>query len=102
MSSDSDSGTLDEKFLKNDCPKKLKCAIIVQQHEPAPVQQKDKKVEKTESPHQVTVKITSKQKVVGIQSLGNNKVTIKDGPDHDAATTIAKQLASGQAKLDNV
>ena len=49
-----------------------------------------------------------KQKVVGIQSLGNNTVTIKDGqlivqgPDHDAATAIAKQLASGQAKLGNV
>ena len=39
----------------------------------------------------------AKQKVVGIQSLGNNTVTIKDGqlivqgPDHEAATFIAKK-----------
>ena len=50
----------------------------------------------------------TKQKVVGIQSLGNNTVTIKDGrlivqgPDHAEATAIAKQLATGQAKLGNV
>ena len=50
----------------------------------------------------------AKQKVVGIQSLGNNTVTIKDGqlivqgPDHEAATGIAKKLASGEAKLGNV
>merc|ERR1719187_1465292 len=46
--------------------------------------------------------------VVGIQSLGANTVTIKDGqlivqgPDHDAATAIARQLSTGQAKLGNV
>ena len=50
----------------------------------------------------------SKQKVIGIKSLGNNTVTIKDGqlivqgPDHEEATAVAKQLASGQAKLGNV
>ena len=46
--------------------------------------------------------------VVGIQSLGANTVTIKDGqlivrgPDHTEATAIAKQLATGQANLGNV
>merc|ERR1719312_1201600 len=52
---------------------------------------------------------TPKQsKVVGIQSLGANTVTIKDGqlivqgPDHAAATAIARQLSTGQAKLGNV
>ena len=50
----------------------------------------------------------TKQKVVSIQSLGNNTVTIKDGqlivrgPDHTEATAIAKQLATGQANLGNV
>ena len=49
-----------------------------------------------------------KQKLVGVQSPGNNTVTIKDGklfvtgPDHDVSTAIANQLASGQAKLGNV
>ena len=49
-----------------------------------------------------------KQKLVGVQSQGNNTVTIKDGklfvtgPDHDVSTAIAIQLASGQAKLGNV
>ena len=52
---------------------------------------------------------TPKQsKVVGIQSLGANTVTIKEhqlivkGPDHGAATAIARQLSTGQAKLGNV
>ena len=50
----------------------------------------------------------TKQKVVGIQSLGNNTVTIKDGqlivqgPDHAEATAIARKLAAGEAKLGNV
>ena len=59
----------------------------------------------TQSP---AVATAGKQKVVGIQSLGSNTVNIKDGqlivqgPDHAAATAIARQLASGQAKLGNV
>ena len=46
--------------------------------------------------------------VVGIQSLGTNTVTIKDGqlivqgPDYAAATQIAKLLSSGTAKLANL
>jgi hypothetical protein len=46
--------------------------------------------------------------VVGIQSLGANTVTIKDGqlivqgPDHAAATQIAKLVSSGAAKLVNL
>ena len=46
--------------------------------------------------------------VVGIQSLGANTVTIKDGqlivqgPDHAAATNIAKLLSTGAAKLANL
>ena len=50
----------------------------------------------------------TKQKVIGIQSLGNNTVTIKDGqlivqgPDHAEATAIARKLAAGEAKLGNV
>ena len=45
----------------------------------------------------------SKANMIQIQSLGENTVTIKDnqlivqGPDHAQATTIAKQLSSGQA-----
>ena len=59
----------------------------------------------TQSP---AVATAGKQKVVGIQSLGSNTVNIKDGqlivqgPDHAAATAIARQLASGQAKVGNV
>jgi len=47
----------------------------------------------------------NKNMVVGIQSLGQNTVTIKDGqlmvqgPDHAAATAIARQLSSGAARL---
>jgi hypothetical protein len=48
-------------------------------------------------------------KVVGIQSLGANTVTIKgpnlltvQGPDHATVTAIARQLSTGQAKLGNV
>ena len=50
----------------------------------------------------------AKQKVVGIQSLGNNTVTIKDGklivqgPDHEVAMGISKKLTSGEARLGNV
>ena len=50
----------------------------------------------------------AKRKVVGIQSLGSNTVTIKDrqlivqGPDLEAATGIAKKLASEEAKIGNV
>merc|ERR1719273_2929685 len=46
--------------------------------------------------------------VVGIQSLGANTVTIKDGqlivqgPDHAAATQIAQLLSTGAAKLANL
>ena len=71
-------------------------------------QLKDQTFKNEDDTHRVNKNITSKQKVVGIQSLGDNTVTIKDGqlivqgPDHDAATAIAKQLASGQAKLGNV
>ena len=52
--------------------------------------------------------IQPRSKIVNIQSLGSNTVTIKDGqlivrgPDHEAATGIAKKLASGEAKLGNV
>jgi len=61
------------------------------------------------APSQAATPSTPKQsKVVGIQSLGSNTVTIKDGqlivqgPDHAAATAIARQLSTGQAKLGNV
>lgn len=61
------------------------------------------------SPSPAATPGTPKQsKVVGIQSLGSNTVTIKDGqlivqgPDHAAATAIARQLSTGQAKLGNV
>ena len=46
--------------------------------------------------------------LVGIQSLGQNTITVKDGqlivqgPDHEAATNIARHLASGQAKLAHI
>ena len=46
--------------------------------------------------------------VVGVQSLGNNTVTIKDrklivqGPDHAEATAIARKLVSDEAKLGSV
>ena len=47
-------------------------------------------------------------KVLGIQSLGANTVTIKDGhlivqgPDHAAATQISQLLLTGAAKLANL
>merc|ERR1719450_1079005 len=76
--------------------------------QPAPANQTQATPQQA-TPNPGATPATPKQsKVVGIQSLGANTVTIKDGqlivqgPDHDAATAIAKQLASGQAKLGNV
>ena len=50
----------------------------------------------------------TKKKIIGIQSLGNNTVTIKDsklivqGQNKDEATDIARKIANGEAKLGNV
>jgi len=76
--------------------------------QPAPANQTQATPQQA-TPNPGATPATPKQsKVVGIQSLGANTVTIKDGqlivqgPDHDAATAIAKQLSTGQAKLGNV
>jgi len=52
--------------------------------------------------------LTSKQSVIGFQSLSNNTVRVKDGqlivqgPDQARVEAIAEQLSSGKAKLGNV
>ena len=63
----------------------------------------------TTTPTQANIASPNKgSTLVGIQSLGQNTITVNNGqlivqgPDHEAATNIARQLASGQAKLANI
>ena len=88
------AGTLSQPKLNSPSPRQVTTA-------PTPVQASAA----TLVTHDVT---TLCPKVLGIQSLGANTVTIKDGqlivqgPDHAAATQISQLLLTGAAKLANL